>query len=240
MLKKRSGKKDKGLFWEKFLKKIRKAVIYFLGITVAWVILYRFINPPITFLMIQRTVERLWDGKGWKLEKDWRDFDELSDNLKVAAIAGEDANFLNHWGFDTKAIQKAYLKNKQGKPIRGGSTISQQVAKNVFLWPGRSWVRKGFEAYFTLLIEIFWSKKRILEVYLNVAEMGRGVYGAEAATQYYYNKSSARLTKSQAALLIAVLPNPLAWSPLKPTRYVSAKKYFILRNMRRIKKLNFE
>ncbi len=189
--------------------------------------------------MLQRTVERLFDGKGWRLEKEWKDFDELSDNLKLAAVAGEDANFPNHWGFDINAIQKAYLKNKQGKPIRGGSTISQQVAKNVFLWPGRSWIRKGFETYFTALIEIFWSKKRILEVYLNIAEMGRGVYGAEAATQYYYHKSSEKLTKSQAALLIAVLPNPLGWSPTKPTRYVSSKKYFILRNMRRIKRLNF-
>jgi monofunctional biosynthetic peptidoglycan transglycosylase len=240
MLKKHSGGKKRGLMWDKVLREIKKVILYFFLITGGWVMLYRFVNPPITFLMMQRTVERLFEGKGWKLEKEWKDFDELSNNLKLAAVAGEDANFLHHWGFDTKAIQKAYLKNKQGKPIRGGSTITQQVAKNVFLWPGRSWIRKGFEAYFTLLIEIFWSKKRILEVYLNVAEMGRGVYGAEAATLYYYNKSSARLTKSQAALLIAILPSPLKWSPTKPTRYVSFKKYFILRNMRRIGKLNFD
>ncbi len=188
---------------------------------------------------MQRAIERKWDGKSWKIEKEWKSFDELSDNLKLAAVAGEDAHFLEHWGFDMKSIQKAYAKNKAGKPIRGGSTISQQTAKNVFLWPGRSWIRKGFEAYFTLLIELLWSKERILEVYLNVAEMGDGIYGAEAAMQHYFNKSSEKMSKRQAALLIAVLPNPLRWSPAKPTKYIYYKQYLILRNMRNIRKLNF-
>lgn len=190
--------------------------------------------------MVQRGIERKFDGKPWKMEKDWRDFDELSNNLKLAAVAGEDANFMKHFGFDVNSIQKAYAKNKAGKPVRGGSTISQQTAKNVFLWPGRSWIRKGFEAYFTILIEIFWSKQRILEVYLNVAEMGDGIYGAEAASRFYYHKSSAKMSKRQAALLIAILPAPLRWSPVKPTRYVSFKQYVILRNMRRLGKLRFE
>lgn len=179
------------------------------------------------------------DGRSWKLEKKWRDFDELSDNLKYAAIAGEDANFMKHFGFDFESIQKAYARNKAGKPVRGGSTISQQTAKNVFLWPGRSYVRKAFEAYFTVLIEIFWSKKRILEVYLNVAEMGDGIYGAEAASRQFYHKSAERLTKAQAALLIAVLPSPLKWSVTHPTPYVRYKQYLILRNMRRIAKPRF-
>ncbi len=190
--------------------------------------------------MLQRGIGGVVSGDGWKLEKEWRSADELSNNLKLAAVAGEDANFLHHFGFDFKSIQKAYAKNKAGKPIRGGSTISQQTAKNVFLWPGRSYIRKAFEAYFTLLIEIFWSKERILEVYLNVAEMGDGIYGAEAATREYYHKSSHRLTKGQAALLIAVLPNPRKWSPAHPTKYIYYKQYLILRNMRRIGKLRFD
>jgi monofunctional glycosyltransferase len=215
-------------------------VLWFFIITVGWVLLYRFINPPVTWLMVQRGIERKVDGKEWKLEKKWRDFDELSNNLKYAAIGGEDANFMKHYGFDFKSIQKAYAKNKAGKAIRGGSTISQQTAKNVFLWPGRSYVRKVFEAYFTVLIEVFWSKKRILEVYLNVAEMGDGIYGAEAATRAYYHKSSEKLSKRQAALLIAVLPNPRKWSPSNPTPYIYYKQYKILQNMRRIGKVDFE
>lgn len=190
--------------------------------------------------MVQRGFERKANGKDWKLEKKWRDFDELSRNLKYAAMAGEDAHFLQHWGFDTESIQKAYKKNQAGKPMRGGSTISQQTAKNVFLWPGRSWIRKGFEAYFTVLIELFWSKKRIMEVYLNVIEMGDGIYGAEAATQYYYHKPATQLSKAQAALLIAVLPNPRRWKPTKPTAYIYHKQYLILRNMRRIRYLKFD
>lgn len=215
-------------------------MLWFFAITILWVLIYRFINPPVTWLMVQRGFERKIDGKDWKMEKSWRDFDELSDNLKYAAMAGEDAQFLKHWGFDVKSIQRAYNKNQAGKPIRGGSTISQQTAKNVFLWPGRSWIRKGFEAYFTTLIELLWSKKRIMEVYLNVIEMGDGIYGAEAATRFYYKKPATRLSKAQAALLIAVLPNPRRWTPAKPTPYIYHKQYLILRNMRRIRNLKFD
>ncbi len=215
-------------------------MLWFFAITILWVLIYRFINPPVTWLMVQRGFERKIDGKDWKMEKSWRDFDELSDNLKYAAMAGEDAQFLKHWGFDVKSIQKAYNKNQAGKPIRGGSTISQQTAKNVFLWPGRSWIRKGFEAYFTAFIELLWSKKRIMEVYLNVIEMGDGIYGAEAATRFYYKKPATRLSKAQAALLIAVLPNPRRWTPAKPTPYIYHKQYLILRNMRRIRNLKFD
>jgi monofunctional biosynthetic peptidoglycan transglycosylase len=181
--------------------------------------------------MVQRGIERKIEGKDWRMQKKWLGFDELSTNLKYAAMAGEDANFLKHWGFDIKSIQKAYKKNQDGEPLRGGSTISQQTAKNVFLWPGRSWIRKGFEAYFTALIELFWSKKRIIEVYLNVIEMGDGVYGAEAAAQFYYNKSASKLSKGEAALLIAVLPNPRRWTPLTPTRYIYRKQRLILKDI---------
>ncbi len=190
--------------------------------------------------MVQRGFEQKYHGKKWKLDKKWRSFEDLSTNLKYAAIAGEDVHFLEHWGFDLKSIQKAYTKNKAGKPMRGGSTITQQTAKNVFLWPGRSWIRKGFEVYFTALIELLWSKERIMEVYLNVIEMGDGIYGAESATQFYYNKSASKLSKPQAALLIAVLPNPRKWTPAHPTAYIYQKQYLILRNMRRIRSLKFD
>ncbi|MGV3508286.1 MAG: monofunctional biosynthetic peptidoglycan transglycosylase [Sphingobacteriaceae bacterium] len=218
----------------------KKLALWFFALSFLWVLVYRFINPPVTWLMTQRGIERKLDDKEWKIEKKWRSFDELSSNLKYAAMAGEDVHFLKHWGFDAESIQSAYEKNKAGKPMRGGSTISQQVAKNVFLWPGRSWIRKGFEAYFTVLIELLWNKKRIMEVYLNVIEMGDGIYGAEAATQFYYNKPATKLSKRQAALLVAVLPNPRRWTPAKPTAYIYKKQYLILRNMRRIRNLKFD
>lgn len=216
-----------------------KTVLWFLGITVFLVLLYKLINPPITYLMVQRGFERKADDKSFKIDKEWRDFEDISNNLKRAVIAAEDARFLEHNGFDFKAIEKAYQKNQDGKKIRGGSTISQQTAKNVFLWPGRSYIRKGFEAYFTVLIELLWSKQRILEVYLNVIEMGDGIYGAEAATQSYYHKPCTSLLKGEAALIAAVLPNPRKWSPKKPTAYIYRKQRLILYNMRNLGKLKF-
>lgn len=218
---------------------ITKAIFWFLAISLVWVLLYRFINPPLTFLMLQRAFERKIDGKDFKIDKSWMSIEDFSDNLKRAAIAGEDVNFLNHKGFDFKAMETAFEKNKKGRKIRGGSTISQQTAKNVFLWPGRSYIRKAFEAYFTVLIELLWGKERILEVYLNVIEMGDGIYGGEAAVQNYWGKSAVSMSKSQAALLVAVLPNPLRWSPARPTRFVYYKQGLILRNMRSLKKLPF-
>src|SRR5690606_34967881 len=170
-------------------------------------------------------------GKGFKIEKDWLNYVDISNNLKKAAIAGEDAHFLTHSGFDTKAIKEAFEKNQAGGRLRGGSTISQQVAKNVFLWPERSWLRKGLETYFTVLIELFWSKKRILEVYLNVIEMGQGVYGAEAAAHYYFHKSAKSLTKKEAALIIAILPSPQKWDAKRPSAYVNRRANSIVRYM---------
>ncbi|NGM60542.1 monofunctional biosynthetic peptidoglycan transglycosylase [Sphingobacterium sp. SGG-5] len=208
-----------------------RITLAFFGITIFWVLALKFIHPPITYLMIKRGFEWKAAGKGFKIEKDWMSYDELSDNLKRAAIAGEDAHFLTHHGFDTDAIWEAFEKNRQGKKLRGGSTISQQVAKNVFLWPGRSWLRKGLETYFTFLIEICWSKKRILEVYLNVIEMGQGVYGAEAAAHYYFNKSARSLSKKQAALIIAILPNPRNWDARRPSNYVNSRANSIVRYM---------
>ncbi|MBC7758670.1 MAG: monofunctional biosynthetic peptidoglycan transglycosylase [Phormidesmis sp. FL-bin-119] len=239
MAKRTSPKKPSLTNYRRFILVLRNIILWFLTITFLWVLALRFINPPITFLMLQRGVERKIDGKEWKIEKEWIAVEDLSDNLKKAAIAGEDVNFLKHWGFDFKAMENAFEKNQKSMRVVGGSTISQQVAKNVFLWPGRSYVRKAFEAYFTALIELLWGKERILEVYLNVIETGDGLYGAEAASWNYYNKSAASMTRSQAALLVAVLPNPRRWSPAKPTSYIYRKQSLILRNMRRLGKLPF-
>ncbi len=206
-----------------------RIILAFFGITVFWVVALKFINPPITYLMIKRGFEWKAAGKGFKIEKDWLSYQDLSDNLKRAAIAGEDARFLSHHGFDTDAIMDAIKRNRQSEKLRGGSTISQQVAKNVFLWPERSWLRKGLETYFTFLIEIFWSKKRILEVYLNVIEMGQGIYGAEAAAHYYFYKSAKSLSKKQAALIIAILPNPRKWDARRPSNYVNSRANSIVR-----------
>lgn len=239
MAKSKSPKISPQSKWRRYGRTLGKVIAWFIGITFIWVLALRFINPPITFIMLQRGIERKMDGKDWKIEKEWIPFDDLSDNLKKAAIAGEDVNFLKHWGFDFKAMENAFEKNQNSKRVIGGSTISQQTAKNVFLWPGRSYIRKAFEVYFTGLIELLWSKERILEVYLNVIETGDGLYGAEAASWNYYNKSAVSMTKQQAALLVAVFPNPRRWSPARPTSYIYHKQNLILRNMRRLGKLPF-
>lgn len=226
---KRSKKKKKNKK-RRFLSILFKVAIYFTVISVAWVMLYRFVNPPITWLMVQRSSQNIENTKP-PVPRKWVAYEDLSENLKRAVIASEDARFMQHAGFDQKAIKEAIQKNKTGGTKRGGSTISQQTAKNVFLWPQRSWIRKGFEAWFTVLIEALWGKKRILEVYLNVIEMGPNLYGAESATQYYFNKSAESLTKRQAGLIAAVLPNPLRWSPAKPTNYISNRANRIVRYM---------
>lgn len=216
-----------------------RIILWCILVSIIWVLAYRFIDPPITFLMVQRNLERKSADKPGKIEQKWVRFEEISDNMKRAAVSAEDSQFLQHMGFDIKAIEKAYASNQKGKKIRGGSTISQQTAKNVFLWQGRSWIRKGFEAYFTLLIEVLWSKERILEVYLNVIEMGDGIYGAEAAAQAYYGKSCRKMSRSEASLLAACFPNPRRWTPKRPTTYIRHKQYLIMRNMRRLGPLDF-
>jgi len=224
----------------RLLKYLLKLILIgFFGTTFLWVLLYKFVNPPFTLLMIERGFERKADGKDWKVDKTWVPFDQISINLKKAAVASEDQLFLEHHGFDLKAIERAIDKNQHSSKLIGGSTISQQTAKNVFLWPGRSYIRKAFEAYFTMLIEALWSKERIMEVYLNVIEMGDGIYGIEAASQDYFNRPAARLTKHQAALIVGVWPNPLKWSPVKPTAYIRHRSYLIMKNMRRLGPLDF-
>ncbi len=230
--KRKSSSKRIGLIFGKIL-------LWFFALTILWVLTYRFINPPITLLMIQRNAEREANNKPAKAERKWVNFEDISDNMKRAAVSAEDQLFLKHIGFDMNAIEKAFENNRKGKNIKGGSTISQQTAKNVFLWPGRSYIRKGFEVYFTLLIEVLWSKERILEVYLNVIEMGDGIYGAEAASQTYYGKSCSNLRRGEAALIAACFPNPRRWTPERPTAYIKKRQYLIMRNMKRLGPLDF-
>jgi monofunctional glycosyltransferase len=213
-------------------KFILKITLWFFGISIGLVILYRFVPVPVTPLMVIRLAEQAFDSKKeMRLYKDWVSIEKMSRHAPQAVVAAEDQKFMDHRGFDFEAMEKAWENNKKGKRIKGASTITQQTVKNVFLWPSRSYVRKGLEAYFTVLVELLWSKERILEVYLNVIEMGEGVYGIEAAAQTYFNKSASKLSQSQAALIAAVLPNPRRWSPARPTGYIRGRQAWIMRQM---------
>ncbi|HTA60896.1 MAG TPA: monofunctional biosynthetic peptidoglycan transglycosylase [Bacteroidia bacterium] len=214
------------------LKIILKFIVGFLILSIATTLLYRFVPVPVTPLMLIRCVEQKQDGKSMRLSKDWKPLEEISSHLQLAVVCTEDQNFLLHYGFDFKALKKAMLNNEKSKKIRGGSTISQQTAKNVFLWNGRTYVRKGFEAYFTLLIETAWSKERIMEVYLNVIEFGDGIYGAEAASQHYFKKSAAKINREEAAILACLLPNPRVYGRNVGGSYVQSRKQWTLQQMR--------
>ncbi len=218
---------------------VKLIFVLFVGVSLLWVLLYRFINPPVTLLMIERGFERKHDGKDWKIDKQWVDFDAIADPVKRAAVASEDQTFLENHGFDFKAMEKAIDKNARSHKLIGGSTITQQTAKNVFLWPGRSYVRKAFEAWFTILIEVFWSKQRIMEVYLNEIEMGDGIYGIQAASQAYFHKNAGSLNRQEAAAIVSIFPDPLKWSPIHPSSRVQHREYIIIKNMRRLGPLDF-
>ncbi len=181
--------------------------------------------------MLIRCVEQKSSGQEMRLKHDWVPLEEISPKLQLAVVCSEDQNYLKHYGFDFKAIEKAMKTNEAGGKLRGASTISQQTAKNVFLWPGRSYIRKGFELYFTLLIELIWSKERILEVYLNSIEMGKGVYGAEAAADFWFHKSAQKLSKDESAAIAAILPAPLRYVANPPSSYVEKRKSWIKRQM---------
>ncbi len=217
---------------KKGFKILLKVLLGFVIISFVSTLIFRFVPIPFTPLMIIRYFE-MEEGK---IDKDWKSLDEIGKNMPLAVVTAEDQKFAEHFGFDMEAIEKAmkYNEKHKGKKVKGASTISQQTAKNVFLWPGRSWIRKGLEVYFTFVIEICWSKDRIIEVYLNVIEMGPGVYGAEAAAQYYFNKSSINLTKKEAAAIAAILPNPIRWSASRPTPYIIKKRNWIVRHMKYI------
>ena len=202
------------------LKIIRWTVTIFFVSTILAVVAYRFIPVYATPLMFIRCIEQVADGKSITWHHHWVSLEKMSPSMPVAVMASEDQRFLTHHGFDFDAIQKAAESNKDGRKIRGGSTISQQTAKNVFLWPGRSWIRKGFETYFTFLIELLWSKQRIMEVYLNSIEMGDGIYGVDAAAEYHFNTDASGLSRADCALIAATLPNPRKFSSKEPSAYM--------------------
>ena len=223
-----------------FIKKTLKwIVVAFFASTILSVVALRWVPVLITPLMVIRTVQHSFDDRPSMWHHSWVSLEDISPSLSTAVIASEDANFMSHHGFDYEAIEKAAMRNMK-HPERnrhGASTISQQTAKNVFLWPGRSWLRKGLEVYFTALIELMWSKQRIMEVYLNSIEMGDGIYGASAVAKYHFNTTADKLTKAQCALIAVSLPNPRKMNSAHPTPYMLRRQQRILREMRFVKPL---
>ncbi len=220
------------------LKRILKwIVVAFFASTILSVIALRFIPVYFTPLMFIRMVEQVKEGRELKLSHHWVPLERMSPSMPVAVMGSEDANFLKHHGFDFKAIQNAVKRNREHpeKNKLGASTISQQTAKNVFLWPGRSWLRKGLEFYFTSLIELFWSKQRIMEVYLNSIEMGEGIYGVEAVAQEHFGIPAETMSREQCALVAATLPNPRRFSSKHPSAYMQKRQRQILLNMKYVK-----
>ncbi len=208
--------------------KIKKFFLILILANILFVFWGKFFNPPITITQISEFFQY------GKLDRDYISYDEMGDNVKKAVLAAEDQKFFIHNGFDYDQIEKAIEQSEKGKRLRGGSTISQQTAKNVFLWQGRSWFRKGLEAVYTFFIELIWGKEVILERYLNSIEMGQGVFGVEAASQYYFKKNAKNLTRSEAAWIAAVLPNPKKYDPKNPTSYLNRRHSWIMRQMRNV------
>ncbi|MFY8181513.1 MAG: monofunctional biosynthetic peptidoglycan transglycosylase [Flavobacterium sp.] len=237
--KKNISKSTNKTFFQKLKTFIWKSMLWFFGISILLVVLFKWIPVPFTPLMITRAIEQKMDGQEMTCSHDWVPLEDISVNLQKAVIASEDGNFLKHNGFDFKAMQKAFKNNNRGKKLKGGSTISQQTAKNVFLWQGRSYIRKGLEAYFTFLIEIVWGKERIMEVYLNSIEMGKGVYGAEAAAEHWFRTDAKNLTKIQAAGIAAILPNPRKYKATNSSSYIEKRKGKIVRVMNHVGKLEY-
>ena len=211
---------------------IFKSILYFFVGTILWVVVLKFVPVWLTPFMISRKIEAIADGKDSKIHSEWTSIENISKEAPLAVVSSEDQKFPEHWGFDFKAMYNAFRYNMRGKRIRGASTITQQVAKNVFLWQGRSYVRKGLEVYFSLLIELLWGKERILEVYLNVAETGPMTFGVEAASQRFFGHSASTLSRNEAAIIAAVLPNPIRFSIKNPSGYVNQRSNKIARQMR--------
>ena len=227
------------MFFRRLLKLLRNLILLFIIISIGWVLIDWFTPIYVTPLMIIRSVESIAHGEMPKNSKHWVSIDEISPNMVQAVVASEDNLFLTHHGFSIDDMTKAFEHNLNGKRIRGGSTISQQTAKNVFLFPQRSYIRKGLEAYYTVLIELIWSKKRIMEAYLNVIEMGDGVYGVEAAAQEHFGVHASELTKSQAALIAACLPNPRKFNAGHPSGYIQGRKSQIVSLMGKLPQVDF-
>lgn len=197
-----------------------------------FILLLRWINPPTSAFMMQRSVTAWWDGEeDFELYQSWTDWKNMSPHIKMAAITSEDQNFANHWGIDFGSVQKALEEYERGQDLRGASTITQQTAKNLFLWPAQSYIRKGVEAYFALLLELLWSKERILEVYLNIVEFGNGTYGVQAAAERYFNTSPARLSKAQSALMVTALPSPKRYNLAAPSSYMRERQRWVMQYM---------
>ena len=209
-------------------------MLLFFGSTILSVLIYRWCPVYITPLMLIRCVQQMGRGEEIRLRHRWVALDSMSMYMPVAVMASEDQRFLNHHGFDFVEIGNAIQERQQGKRRRGGSTISQQTAKNVFLWPAQSWVRKGLETYFTALIEVIWGKRRIMEVYLNSIEMGNGIYGAEAVAQLNFHRPASELTRANCALIAATLPNPLRFDSAHPSEYMLKRQTAIMQQMRHI------
>jgi len=221
----------KGLL-ARLVRAVLLAVVAWIAVTVAVVVALRWVNPPTTAFMLRDRIGAVLGGeKGYEFRHEWRDWDRISRYAPLAVVAAEDQKFPRHSGFDLEQIDKALADRERGRRVRGASTISQQVAKNLFLWPGQSWFRKGLEAGITVLIELAWPKQRVLEVYLNVAEFGRGTWGVQAASRRYFGRDADRLTKSQAALLAAVLPAPKRYRVDAPGPYVRKRQAWIERQM---------
>jgi monofunctional glycosyltransferase len=222
---------------KKIFSFLLKIMLWFIGITVFVVVLFKFVPVPYTPLMLIRSMES--NTKEIETKHDWVSIHDISMHLQKAVIASEDGRFLNHNGFDFKAMRKAFSSNLNGKRLKGGSTISQQTAKNVFLWQGRSYFRKALEAYFTVLIEVIWGKERIMEVYLNSIEMGDGIYGAQAAAKHWFHKSASNLTRYESAAIAAILPSPRKYKATNSSSYVEQRKTKIVRVMRQIKEVEY-
>jgi monofunctional glycosyltransferase len=202
-------------------------VILSAGLTIT----FRLVAPPVSALMVERRIESSESGREYSSDYEWVDLNRIAPPMAMAVIASEDQNFLHHHGFDWGAIQRAMEYDEEGKTLHGASTLTQQTAKNLFLWSGRTWIRKGMETYFTVLLEVCWNKRRILETYLNIVEFGDGIYGVQAAAQHYFHKPAAHLTAEEAALLAAVLPNPHRLKANAPSPYVRRRQQWILEQM---------
>ena len=232
---KRTGAAPRRPLWRRLTRFVLLVVMVWVVVTWLCVLLLRFVPPPTTAFMVDRRVSAWLHGEhGFALKYQWMPFGNVSPDLPIALIAGEDQKFPGHHGFDLKAIADALDEAEEGERLRGASTISQQTAKNLFLWGGRSFVRKGLEAYFTVLLELTWPKRRILEVYLNVAEFGDGIYGAQAAAQHFFRKDAAQLNAHESALLASVLPNPKRLRANPPSPYVQRHAEWIERQVRQL------
>ena len=232
------GKIGRGL--KNLQKWLQRLVIFFFASTILTVVAYRWLPVYVTPLMVIRCCQQIGRGEPIRLRHHWVALNEMSKYMPVAVMAAEDQRFMEHHGFDFNAIDAAIKESQSGKRQRGGSTISQQTAKNVFLWPDRSWVRKSLEAYFTVLIELIWGKQRIMEVYLNSIEMGDGIYGTEAVAQWHFNCSADKLIRANCALIAATLPNPLKYSSKEPSAYMLKRQTWIMRQMKHIDLMKIE